>query len=56
VFAEGLSRSRLTGSQHTLNVITDVPVRPPLAWHGIDLLAGNAYVLTGLARLLALFG
>ena len=56
VFAAGPSLAALTGSQRALDVITDVPMKQPLAWHGIDVLAGNAYVLAGLAGVLALFG
>ena len=56
VFAAGPSLASLTGSQRALDVITDVPMKQPLAWQDIDVLAGNAYVLAGLAGVLALFG
>ena len=56
VFADGPALAFITGSQHELNVVTDVPMKQPLSWHGAELLAGNAYVLAGLAGLLALFG
>jgi alpha-1,2-mannosyltransferase len=56
VFAAGPSLALVTGSQRMLDLITDVPMKQPLTWTGIDVLAGNAYVLTGLAGLLALFG
>ena len=56
VFADGPTLSFITGSRRELNVITDVPMKQPLGWHGIELLAGNGYVLAGLAGLLALFG
>ena len=46
----------LTGSQHGMNVITDVPVTQPLTWHGYQLIAGNIYLVCGAAGLLALFG
>jgi hypothetical protein len=42
VFAAGPSLASVTGSQRTLDLITDVPMKQPLAWSGIDLLAGNA--------------
>ncbi|HUZ51695.1 MAG TPA: glycosyltransferase 87 family protein [Streptosporangiaceae bacterium] len=56
VFAEGPALASITGSQRELNVVTDVPMKQPLAWHGLELLAGNVYVLAGAAGLLALFG
>ena len=46
----------LTGSQHGMNVITDVPVTQPLTWHGYQVIAGNIYLFCGAAGLLALFG
>jgi alpha-1,2-mannosyltransferase len=56
LFADGPALAFLTGSKRELNVVTDVPMKQPLGWHGIELLAGNVYVLAGLAGLLALFG
>jgi hypothetical protein len=56
VFAAGPSLALVTGSERTLDLITDVPMKQPLSWTGADVLAGNAYVLAGLAGLLALFG
>ena len=56
VFADGPTLAFITGSQRELNLVTDVPMKHPLSWHGIELLAGNGYVLAGLAGLLALFG
>lgn len=56
VFAAGPSLDLVTGSQRMLDVIMDVPMKQPTSWTGIDILAGNAYVLAGLAGLLALFG
>ncbi len=56
VFADGPTLAFITGSQRELNVVTDVPMKHPLSWHGIELLAGNVYVLAGLAGLLAVFG
>ncbi|HEX5190404.1 MAG TPA: glycosyltransferase 87 family protein [Streptosporangiaceae bacterium] len=46
----------LTGTQSGLNVVTDVPLKQPLSWHGAQVIAGNIYVFSGVAGLLALFG
>ncbi|HVB38413.1 MAG TPA: hypothetical protein VND92_07740, partial [Vicinamibacterales bacterium] len=56
VFADGPTLAAITGSQRELNVVTDVPMKQPLSWHGVELVAGNVYVLAGVAALLALFG
>ena len=56
VFADGPTLAAITGSRRELNVVTDVPMKQPLSWHGIELVAGNVYVLAGAAGLLALFG
>ncbi len=39
-----------------LDLVTNVPRKHPLAWHGLELIAGNVFVLAGLAGLAALFG
>ena len=49
-FAEGPALASITGSQRELNVVTDVPMKQPLSWHGVELLAGNIYVLAGAGR------
>ena len=46
----------LTGTKHGMNLVTDVPMRQPLSWHGNELIAGNIYFIAGAAGLLALFG
>ena len=46
----------LTGAKSGLNVVTDVPMRQPLTWHGAQVIAGNIYLFAGVAGLLALFG
>ncbi|MGN6794695.1 MAG: glycosyltransferase 87 family protein [Streptosporangiaceae bacterium] len=46
----------LTGAEHGMNVITDVPMTQPLTWHGYQVIAGNMYLFCGAAGLLALFG
>jgi alpha-1,2-mannosyltransferase len=56
VFADGPTLAFITGSKRELNLVTDVPMKQPLGWHGVELLAGNVYVLAGVAGLLALFG
>ena len=55
VFAEGPSLMPFTGSHRSLDVIAAVWSKHPLAWHGVEILAGNAYVFAGLAGLLALY-
>ena len=46
----------LTFGGHGLDPVTDVPMKHPLTWQGIDLILGNCYVLAGLAGVTALFG
>jgi len=46
----------LTFGGHGLDPVTDVPMKHPLTWQGIDLILGNCYVLAGLAGIFALFG
>ncbi len=51
------SRScRSSPARDGLNVVTDVPMKQPLTWHGAQLIAGNIYLFAGAAGLLALFG
>jgi alpha-1,2-mannosyltransferase len=44
-----------TVDQRGLDLITDVNMKAPYSWHGPAALAGNAYVLVGLAGVLTLF-
>jgi len=46
----------LTGTRNGLDVISDVPMKHPFSWHGAQVIAGNIYVFSGAAGLLALFG
>ncbi len=46
----------LTGIRTGLNVVTDVPMKQPLTWHGTQVIAGNIYLFAGAAGMLALFG
>jgi len=39
-----------------LDLVTNVPRKHPLAWHGLEIIGGNIFVLAGLAGLAALFG
>jgi len=45
----------LTGARHGMNAVADVPVKQPLSWHGPQVFAGNIYLYSGAAGLIALY-
>lgn len=46
----------LTGARHGMNVVADVPVKQPFSWQGPQVFAGNIYLYSGAAGLVALYG